>query len=133
MGRIVSIANQKGGVGKTTTAVNLGASLAVAERTVLIVDVDPQANATSGLGITPEQIRSSSYEVLIGTVDASEAVVRTELDYLDILPANRDLAGAEIELVALDEREWRLRDGLATLRDHYEFIIIDCPPSLGLL
>jgi chromosome partitioning protein len=133
MARIVSIANQKGGVGKTTTAVNLGASLAAAERTVLIVDVDPQANATSGLGISPEQISVSSYDVLIGQASASEAVLRSELDYLDVLPANRDLAGAEIELVSADEREWRLRDGLATLRDRYDFILIDCPPSLGLL
>jgi chromosome partitioning protein len=133
MGRIVSIANQKGGVGKTTTAVNLGASLAAAERTVLVVDLDPQANATSGLGIGPEQVSVSSYEVLIGAAAASDAVLRSELDYLDVLPASRDLAGAEIELVALEHREWRLRDGLAALRDRYDFIIIDCPPSLGLL
>jgi chromosome partitioning protein len=133
MARIVSIANQKGGVGKTTTAVNLGASLAAAERTVLLVDVDPQANATSGLGIGPEQVQSSSYEVLIGAAHASEAVLRSELEYLDVLPASRDLAGAEIELVSTERREWRLRDGLAGLRDRYDFILIDCPPSLGLL
>jgi len=133
MARIVSIANQKGGVGKTTTAVNLGASLAAAERTVLVVDLDPQANATSGLGIDPQQVFRGSYEVLIGASPAADAVHRSELDCLDVLPATRDLAGAEIELVSAERREWCLREGLAPLRDRYDFVIIDCPPSLGLL
>jgi chromosome partitioning protein len=133
MGRIISVANQKGGVGKTTTAINLGASLAAAERTVLVVDVDPQANATSGLGIDPTGLDVSTYDALIDEARASDAIVTTELDYLDLLPANRDLAGAEIELVDAPRREARLREALGPVRDDYEFLIIDCPPSLGLL
>jgi len=133
MSRIVSIANQKGGVGKTTTAVNFGASLATAERTVLLVDLDPQANATSGLGVGGADIAASTYEVLIGAVTADAAITATALDFLDVLPASRDLAGAEIELVDTENREARLREALAPIRDRYEYIIIDCPPSLGIL
>jgi chromosome partitioning protein len=133
MSRVVSVANQKGGVGKTTTAVNMGASLAAAEKTVLIVDLDPQANATSGLGVGGADVTASSYEVLIGAIPADAAITATSLDFLDLLPASRDLAGAEIELVDAENREARLREALAPIRDRYEYIIIDCPPSLGIL
>jgi chromosome partitioning protein len=133
MGRIVTVANQKGGVGKTTTAVNLGASLAAAERTTLVVDIDPQGNATSGLGINPNALQTSTYDMLIGACTPHEAVLPCALDYLDVLPASKDLAGAEIELVDADRRELRLGDALQALRDQYEFIVVDSPPSLGLL
>jgi chromosome partitioning protein len=133
MARIISIANQKGGVGKTTTAVNLGASLAAAEKSVLIVDLDPQANATSGLGLDSSTMARSSYDVLIGDCEAKEAVVTTALDFLDVLPAHRDLAGAEVELVQAEDRAMRLKTAMGSVTDQYEFIIIDCPPSLGML
>lgn len=133
MGRIITIANQKGGVGKTTTAVNLGASLAAAEKTVLVVDLDPQGNATSGLGIDPNLINLTTYDVLIEACSPGEAITSSELDYLDVLPANRDLAGAEVELVDAERREARLKSALEGLRDRYDFILVDCPPSLGLL
>jgi chromosome partitioning protein len=133
MGRIVTVANQKGGVGKTTTAVNLGASLAAAEKTTLVVDIDPQGNATSGLGINPNLLQTSTYDMIIGACSPSEVIVSSALDYLDILPASKDLAGAEIELVDADRRELRLNDALQTLRDQYDFIVVDSPPSLGLL
>jgi chromosome partitioning protein len=133
MGRIVTVANQKGGVGKTTTAVNLGACLAAAEKTTLVVDLDPQGNATSGLGVNPNQLEISTYELVIGACGAAELITPCALDYLDLLPASRDLAGAEIELVDADQREKRLSGALGQIRDQYEFIVIDCPPSLGLL
>ena len=133
MGRIVTVANQKGGVGKTTTAVNLGASLAAAEKTTLVVDIDPQGNATSGLGINPNALQTSTYDMIIGACSPHEAILPSALDYLDILPASKDLAGAEIELVDTDRRELRLGDALQALRDQYEFIVVDSPPSLGLL
>jgi chromosome partitioning protein len=133
MGRIVTVANQKGGVGKTTTAVNLGASLAAAEKTTLVVDIDPQGNATSGLGINPNALQTSTYDMIIGACSPHEAILPSALDYLDILPASKDLAGAEIELVNTDRRELRLGDALQALRDQYEFIVVDSPPSLGLL
>jgi chromosome partitioning protein len=133
MGRILAISNQKGGVGKTTTAINLGASLASAERKTLLVDIDPQGNAGSGLGLSTRELGRTTYEVLLGGVPAADAIQKTELRYLDILPANRNLAGAEVELVDLERREFRLRDALQGLRDQYEYILVDTPPALSLL
>jgi chromosome partitioning protein len=132
--RIIAIANQKGGVGKTTTAINLGACLAVAERRTLVVDIDPQANATSGLGIRKEGIERSIYEVLVEGVPAADAVLReTHFPFLDVLPATRDLVGVEVELVGRPGRETILREALEPIRDRYDFILIDAPPSLGML
>ena len=133
MSRILSVANQKGGVGKTTTAVNLAASLAAAEKRVLLFDADPQANATSGLGIRPGAAELTSYQVLTGQAPLVEAVRPTSLACLDLVAASRDLAGAEVELVGADRREYRLRDALGAARESYEYVLVDCPPSLGLL
>ncbi|MBQ8550626.1 MAG: ParA family protein [Clostridia bacterium] len=132
MGKIVSIFNQKGGVGKTTTAVNLAAGLGLAGKKVLLVDVDPQGNTTSGFGIN-KQKTLSSYEVLIGTASADSAIIATEYKNVSVLPSKSDLAGAEIELTELDRRESRLKTALLPLRERYDFIFIDCPPSLGLI
>ena len=131
MGKIVAIANQKGGVGKTTTAVNLSASLGAAEQSVLLVDIDPQANASSGVGVLVEEGGNTVYEVLLGEIKAEEAIVKTEL--FDIMPSNPRLIGAEIELVSQIAREMKLKNALAGIVDRYEFIVIDAPPSLGLL
>ena len=131
MGKIVAIANQKGGVGKTTTAVNLGASLGAAERKILLVDIDPQANASSGIGVRPSDEEKTIYEVILGEAEVSETIIRGEL--LDILPSHPRLIGAEIELVSQIAREIKLKKALEAVRDDYEFIIVDCPPSLGLL
>ena len=134
MSRIIAIANQKGGVGKTTTAINLGACLAVAEKKTLVIDMDPQGNATSGLGIDKDEVDRSIYDVLLEGLGAEEAVRRhIHFPYLDVIPANRDLVGAEVELVSRRSRENILRDALRSVRDAYEYILIDCPPSLGLL
>ncbi len=133
MGRILAIANQKGGVGKTTTAINLGASLAAGESKTLLIDMDPQGNAGSGLGIPIRDLKYSVYDLLLEDVNGEEIVHRTELKFLDVIPSNRDLAGAEVELVAVEGREFRLSRALAALRAKYEHIIIDCPPALSLL
>ncbi len=133
MGRIVAVANQKGGVGKTTTTINLSASLAAAERRVLAVDADPQGNLTSGLGRKTRDPRRSVYDVVIEQLPMEQVLVATDLEHLQLAPADRNLTGAEVELVPLLAREQRLKEALAPLKDRYDYIFIDCPPSLGLL
>ena len=133
MGRVISIASQKGGVGKTTTAINLGACLAQESKRVLVVDIDPQGNATSGFGINGNDQRHSIYEVLIGQAEIQDAIMPTALSTLDLLPAGQRLSGAEVELVGMMARETRLKTCLAKVRDEYDFILVDSPPSLGLL
>lgn len=133
MGKVISIANQKGGVGKTTSAINLAASLAALEFKTLLVDADPQANSTSGLGLNPKDIQKGVYECMVDGEDASKLILKTEVDYLEILPANIDLVGAEIEMIDLENREQRLKKSLSSIKDKYDFIIIDCSPSLGLI
>jgi chromosome partitioning protein len=132
--RIIAIANQKGGVGKTTTAINLGACLAVAEKKTLVIDMDPQGNATSGLGIDKEEVEKSIYDVLIEGMPLADAIIPTvHFPYLDVLPATRDLVGAEVELVGRRNRENILREAMEAIRGRYEYVLIDCPPSLGLI
>ncbi|MDY5969111.1 MAG: AAA family ATPase [Bacteroidales bacterium] len=133
MGKIISIANQKGGVGKTTTAVNLCAALAVLEYKVLLIDADPQANATSGLGVDPEKLGKSAYECFLGQAAVKDCVVETELPNLHLLPTRIDLVGAEIDLVNQKQREYFISKALEPVKDNYDFILIDCSPSLGLI
>lgn len=133
MAHIISLVNQKGGVGKTTSAVNIAAALGDLGKKVLIVDIDPQGNATSGVGISKKNISRSTYDVIIERCFASEAVIKTKFKNLSVLPSNISLAGAELELVDAEKREFRLKNALDAIKDDYDYIIIDCPPSLGLL
>ncbi len=133
MGKIIAITNQKGGVGKTTTAINLGASFGVLEYKTLIIDADPQANATSGVGFDPRNVQKSIYDCLVNESDAKDLILETENPNLDIIPAHIDLVGAELEMINMPNREHKLKQSLASIKDAYDFIIIDCSPSLGLI
>ena len=133
MGKIIAFANQKGGVGKTTSAVNIAASVGILGKKVLLIDRDPQGNTTSGVGINKKNLKATSYEMLIGEIDAEKAIVTTEFENLSVIPSNISLAGAEFDLYQLDNREFRLKEQLQAIRDNYDYIFIDCPPSLGMI
>lgn len=133
MAKVIAVANQKGGVGKTTTVLNLGSSLAVLEYKTLLIDADPQANATTGLGYDPRNIKNSIYECVIDSVEPQDAIINTEIPLLDMIPAHIDLVGAEIELINLEEREFMMKKVIDKVKDQYDFILIDCSPSLGLI
>jgi chromosome partitioning protein len=133
MGKIISVVNQKGGVGKTTTAVNLAAGIGLLGKKVLVVDADPQGNTTSGFGISKKKIDISTYELLVGEKKTEEAIVTTEYDNVDVLPASMDLAAAEVDLITIEHREAQLKLALSIVREKYDYIFIDCPPSLGLI
>lgn len=133
MGKIIAFANQKGGVGKTTSAVNIAASAGILGKKVLLIDLDPQGNTTSGVGINKKNLKATSYEILIDEVEAEKAVIQTEFKNLSVIPSNISLAGAEFDLYQLDNREYRLKKQLTALKDGYDYIFIDCPPSLGMI
>ena len=133
MGKIIAIANQKGGVGKTTTSINLAASFAALEYKTLIIDADPQANSTSGIGYDPKEANVSIYEVIIDNTDPRETIIKTDIPFLDLIPSHIDLVGAEIELINMPDREWLMKKALEKIKDDYDFIIIDCSPSLGII